>query len=125
VATDLFDLFNPVLCPNPPSTFAYPVDPAIFACGQTAAYVIERDLKTAMAQHWSLNVQQDLRFGTLTVGYVGNHVTHLLTDGVITPRNINRAFPDGTRPVAVSYLINKLQPLPCARPVIVTLNPPF
>jgi hypothetical protein len=40
-----------------------------------------------MAQHWSLNVQQDLGFGTLTVGYVGNHVTHLLTDGVITPRN--------------------------------------
>ena len=33
--------------------------------------------------------------------------------------------PGGTRPVAVSYLINKLQPLPCARPVIVTLNPPF
>lgn len=29
------------------------------------------------------------------------------------------------RPVAVSYLINKLQPLPFAKPVIVTLNPPF
>jgi predicted NAD/FAD-binding protein len=29
------------------------------------------------------------------------------------------------RPVAVSYLINKLQPLPCTTPVIVTLNPPF
>lgn len=27
------------------------------------------------------------------------------------------------RPVSVSYLINKLQPLPCERPVIVTLNP--
>jgi predicted NAD/FAD-binding protein len=27
--------------------------------------------------------------------------------------------------VAVSYLINKLQPLPCRTPVIVTLNPPF
>lgn len=100
VTTDLFDLFNPVLCPNPPSTFAYPVDPAIFACGQAAAFVIERDLKTAMAQHWSLNVQQDLRIGTLTVGYVGNRVTHLLTDGVISPRNINRAFNDGTRPLS-------------------------
>ncbi len=33
--------------------------------------------------------------------------------------------PSGQRPVAVSYLINKLQPLPCATPVIVTLNPPF
>jgi predicted NAD/FAD-binding protein len=31
----------------------------------------------------------------------------------------------GARPVAVSYLINKLQPLPFATPVIVTLNPPF
>ena len=30
-----------------------------------------------------------------------------------------------TRSVAVSYLINKLQPLPFATPVIVTLNPPF
>jgi predicted NAD/FAD-binding protein len=27
--------------------------------------------------------------------------------------------------VAVSYLINRLQPLPTATPVIVTLNPPF
>jgi uncharacterized protein len=33
--------------------------------------------------------------------------------------------PSGARPVSVSYLINKLQPLPCATPVIVTLNPPF
>ncbi|MEO8346280.1 MAG: FAD-dependent oxidoreductase [Betaproteobacteria bacterium] len=33
--------------------------------------------------------------------------------------------PTGHRPVAVSYLINKLQPLPCTTPVIVTLNPPF
>ena len=32
--------------------------------------------------------------------------------------------PNGTRPVAVSYLINKLQPLPFRSPVIVTLNPP-
>ena len=33
--------------------------------------------------------------------------------------------PGGTRPVAVSYLINRLQPLPFITPVIVTLNPPF
>lgn len=33
--------------------------------------------------------------------------------------------PSGERPVAVSYLINKLQPLPFATPVLVTLNPPF
>ncbi len=31
--------------------------------------------------------------------------------------------PDG-RPVGVSYLINKLQPLPFKQPVVVTLNPP-
>ncbi|MEP7181710.1 MAG: FAD-dependent oxidoreductase [Betaproteobacteria bacterium] len=35
------------------------------------------------------------------------------------------ADADGSRPVAVSYLINKLQPLPFAAPVVVTLNPPF
>jgi uncharacterized protein len=29
------------------------------------------------------------------------------------------------RPVAVSYWLNRLQPLPFARPLIVTLNPPF
>ena len=29
----------------------------------------------------------------------------------------------GTQPVAVSYLINRLQPLPFATPVVVTLNP--
>jgi hypothetical protein len=101
VQTDLFDYF---FCANPPPTFAYPVDPRVFACGQAAAFVIEKELKTAMAQHWSLNVQQDLGFGTLTVGYVGNHVTHLLTDGVISPRNINRAAPgSGARPLTERF----------------------
>jgi len=32
---------------------------------------------------------------------------------------------EGSRSVAVSYLLNRLQPLPFATPVIVTLNPPF
>lgn len=101
VATDLFDYF---FCANPPPTFAYPVDPRVFACGQAAAFVIEKDLKTAMAQHWSLNIQQNLGFGTLTVGYLGNHVTHLLTDGVITPININRADPvTSARPLTEAY----------------------
>lgn len=104
VSTDLFDLFNPVLCPNPPATFSYPVNPAVFACGQAAAFIIEKDLKTAMAQHWSLNIQQNLGFGTLTLGYVGNHVTHLLTDGVISPRNINRSDPETTvRPITQAF----------------------
>ena len=101
VQTDLFDY---LFCATPPPTFAYPVDPRVFACGQAAAYVIEKNLKTAMAQHWSLNVQQNLGFGTLSVGYVGNHVTHLLTDGVITPRNINRANAiTGARPLTERY----------------------
>ena len=101
VATDLFDY---LFCATPPPTFAYPVDPRVFACGQAAAFVIEKDLKTAMAQQWSLNVQQNLGFGTLTVGYVGNHVTHLLTDGVVTPRNVNRANAvTGARPLTERF----------------------
>jgi hypothetical protein len=101
VQTDLFDY---LFCSTAPPTFAYPVDPRVFACGQAAAFVIEKDLKTAMAQHWSLNVQQNLGFGTLTVGYVGNHVTHLLTDGVVTPRNINRANAvTGARPLTERF----------------------
>lgn len=101
VNTDLFDYF---FCATPPPTFAYPVDPRVFECGQAAAFVIEKDLKTAMAQHWSLNIQQDLGFGTLTVGYVGNHVTHILTDGVVSPVNINRADPvTSARPLTEAY----------------------
>ncbi|MBC7900503.1 MAG: TonB-dependent receptor [Saprospiraceae bacterium] len=98
------DLFDYLFCAAPPPTFSYPVDPRVFACGQAAAYAIERDIDTAMAQHWSLNVQQDLGIGTLSVGYVGNHVTHLLTDGVISPRNINRAAPvSGARPLSEAF----------------------
>jgi predicted NAD/FAD-binding protein len=65
--------------------------------------------------------------------YQPNRVV-LHTDTALLPRT-RRAWaawnylavddPSGTRPVAVSYLINRLQPLPCTRPVIVTLNPPF
>jgi len=71
----------------------FPVDPAAYDCAVPSAFHIERDLQTAMAQHWSLDVQQNIGFGMLQVGYVGNQVTHLLTDGVVTPRNINRADP--------------------------------
>ena len=86
------------------STFEYPINPLVFNCGVPAAYAIEEDLQTAMAQHWSLNVQQDLGFGVLTVGYVGNHVTHILTDGVVSPRNVNR--PDAVtraRPLSSNF----------------------
>lgn len=85
--------------------WGFPVQQSAFVCAVSNAMVIEKDIDTAMAQHWSLNVQQDLGFGTLTVGYVGNHVTHLLTDGVITPRNINRkSIVDGsTRPLSSAW----------------------
>jgi predicted NAD/FAD-binding protein len=38
---------------------------------------------------------------------------------------LSASDPGGMRPVAVSYLINKLQPLPFDTPVVVSLNPPF
>jgi predicted NAD/FAD-binding protein len=67
------------------------------------------------------------------VRYQPNRVL-LHTDAALLPR-ARRAWSawnclaaddaEGTRPVAVSYLINKLQPLPCKTRVIVTLNPPF
>jgi predicted NAD/FAD-binding protein len=67
------------------------------------------------------------------VRYQPNRVV-LHTDPALLPR-ARRAWsawnylaaddPHGARPVAVSYLVNRLQPLPCATPVIVTLNPPF
>ncbi len=67
------------------------------------------------------------------VRYQPNRVV-LHTDAALLPRT-RRAWsawnylavddPHGEQPVAVSYLINKLQPLPCRTPVIVTLNPPF
>ena len=92
-------------CGVTPQQWGYPVQNAAFVCSVKNAYVIEKDIDTAMAQHWSLNLQQDVGFGTLTVGYVGNHVTHLLTDGVVTPRNINRkSIVDGsTRPLSQAW----------------------
>jgi predicted NAD/FAD-binding protein len=58
----------------------------------------------------------------------------LHTDPALLPRDrrlwsawnylcADREQDRGQRPVAVSYLINQLQPLPFTRPVIVTLNP--
>jgi hypothetical protein len=82
----------------------YPVDPAAYACAVPNAFHIEKDLQTAMAQHWSFNIQHDLGFATLQAGYVGNHVTHLLTNGVVTPRNINRRDPVTTlRPLSSNF----------------------
>lgn len=65
------------------------------------------------------------------IGYQPNRVV-LHSDPSFLPRRrglwsawnyqAGEGGPDG-RPVAVSYLINRLQPLPFQRPVIVTLNP--
>lgn len=97
------NLFEWLFCANGGPTFQFPVDDRIFNCGVPAAFAIEKNLKTAMAQQWSLNIQQDIGIGTLQVGYVGNHVQNLLTDGVISPRNINRANSAGVRPFSSAF----------------------
>ncbi|CAG0952240.1 hypothetical protein GPROT1_00179 [Gammaproteobacteria bacterium] len=67
------------------------------------------------------------------VRYQSNRVI-LHSDASLLPRSrrawsswnyLTTGEPDGRRPVAVSYLINRLQPIPTETPVIVTLNPPF
>jgi predicted NAD/FAD-binding protein len=67
------------------------------------------------------------------IRYQPNRVV-LHTDRALMP-NSRRAWsawnylaapdPGRTRPVAVTYWLNKLQPLPFATPVLVTLNPPI
>ena len=67
------------------------------------------------------------------IRYQPNRVL-LHTDTALMPRS-RRAWsawnylaasdPARSRPVAVTYWINKLQPLPFRTPVLVTLNPPF
>lgn len=103
VFTYLFGTFFFGTCDGGP-TFSFPIDDRVFNCAVRSAFVIEKDLQTAMAQHWNLNVQQDLGIGVLQVGYVGNRVTHILTDGVVTPRNVNRADPvTQVRPITSDY----------------------
>lgn len=66
------------------------------------------------------------------IRYQPNRVV-LHTDTALLPRrrrawsawNYLASDQGDAAPVAVSYLINRLQPLPCRAPVIVTLNPPF
>ena len=82
----------------------FPIDNNIFNAATLASrnvLSIEKNLPTTYAQQWSLNVQRDLGFGVLQVGYVGNHVLNILTNGVITPVNINPQLDAfGTRPIA-------------------------
>ena len=96
-------------------------DEIVLACHSDQARAILADRSS----------QEDMLLGG--VRYQSNRVV-LHTDDALLPRS-KRAWsawnylatddPHGTRPVAVSYLINKLQRLPTARPVIVTLNPPY
>ncbi|MEP6900195.1 MAG: TonB-dependent receptor [Actinomycetota bacterium] len=100
VSVGFFDAFDPNCGVLP----QYPVQPTDYRCSKPTAFHIEKNLQTAMAQQWSLNVQQNLGFGVLQIGYVGNHVTHLLTDGVVTPRNINRKDPvTNLRPLSANF----------------------
>ena len=105
--TQSVDFFRYLDCAfGPPFTtagFGFPVDSQLFTdCAIPSAFVIDRNLKTGKAQHWSLNIQQDLWIGTLQVGYVGNHVSDILTDGVVTPININRGPGEG-RPLSSAF----------------------
>ena len=83
---------------------SFPIVPAEYnstSLDGRAVYIINRDLPTTYAQQYSLNVQQDLKFGVLQVGYVGNHVLNILTNGLVTPRNLNPTLDAfGTRPIA-------------------------
>lgn len=104
--TQSVDFFGYLNCAfGPPFTtagFGFPIDPVLFEdCAVPSAFAINRDWKTTNAQHWSLNVQQDLGIGTLQVGYVGNKVKDILTDGVVTPRNINRS--NEGRPLSTAF----------------------
>ncbi len=67
------------------------------------------------------------------IGYERNRAV-LHTDTRLLPRRkalwsswnyIGAQHGSGGRPVGVSYLINKLQPVPFTQPVVVTLNPPI
>jgi len=61
-----------------------------------------------------------------------DNVAYLHSDPALLPRRhsvwsawnyLGQTLDSGERPVCVSYLINRLQPLPFTQPVVVTLNP--
>lgn len=94
-------------------------DEVVFACHAPTTLKLLKDAREA-----ERHVLQDFR-------YQANDAW-LHTDESFLPRDTRTwaawnylSGPDegGTRPVCVSYLINKLQPLPFTSPVIVTLNP--
>ncbi len=77
----------PLTLSNPfPSFFPFPLP--------DSALAIQRDLRTAYMQHWSLNVQRQLgRSSLLEVAYVGSKGTKLLT-----ARDINQPLPSALPP---------------------------
>jgi len=98
-------------------------DGVVMACHSDQALAL-------LADAWA-DEQRLLR----AVRYQPNRVL-LHTDASLLPRRrsawsawnylaVDSDGDGGAKPVAVSYLINKLQPLPFRTPVIVTLNPPF
>jgi predicted NAD/FAD-binding protein len=95
-------------------------DEAVLACHSDQALAMLAD-----ASHAETRLLSSVR-------YQPNRVV-LHTDTTLLPRNprawsawnyLATADDEGTKPAAVSYLINRLQPLPFSTPVIVTLNPP-
>jgi predicted NAD/FAD-binding protein len=95
-------------------------DAVVLACHSDQALAIRGDDSSALEREILGSVR-----------YQPNRAV-LHTDSAILPRDPhvwsawNYAAGPGTsgeQPVSVSYLINKLQPLPVATPVIVTLNP--
>jgi predicted NAD/FAD-binding protein len=94
-------------------------DEAVFACHSDQALSMLQDASSS---------EHDILSG---IGYQPNHAV-LHTDTSLLPRARDAwaawnyvAGSEGTdgRPVSVSYLINRLQPVPFSRPVLVTLNP--
>lgn len=96
-------------------------DQVVFACHSRQALALLADPSA------------DERRALRAVRFQPNRVV-LHTDVALMPRArvawsawnyLSADDPGGTRPVAVTYWINRLQPLPFRAPVLVTLNPPI
>lgn len=95
-------------------------DQVVLAChSDQALAILGRDARPAEAQ------------ALRAIRYQMNHAV-LHTDPKLLPRNralwsawnyLAQGGTSATQPVSVSYLINRLQPLPFEQPVVVTLNP--
>jgi hypothetical protein len=81
---------------------SYPLDPRVFATAPFSSRtvgVIDRNLRTSYAQEFSANVQQDIGFGVVQIGYVGNRLRDIVAGQAVTALNPNRINPfTGVRP---------------------------